>query len=408
MERTGSVRIGQPPENRRQLMVKLCWMLIWLVYLAYPVSDLLDGGHSVPSRVLGWILLVVFLGCYISMVVRRQLPGAAAAKWRPLNPAALAAMFVMSGVACYTLGGSWLTLFTYTAVSAGIVLPLRWALPGVAAVTAALIVVGLTCPEPVQDGLAPIAISAFLGGAAMSGIQRMVRTMQELREAREAVAALAASDERLRMARDLHDLLGHSLSLITLKTELTSRFLDQERYQEARAQVADIETVSRQSLVDVREAIGGFRRPKLAVEIAAARTALHAAGIEPDTDPGIADPHPGLGPDEEGALGWALREAVTNVVRHSGAQHCVVRLAEHMESDGSRSLCLGVEDDGVGGKRAGFGHGLTGLGERLALASGRLEVGPGPRGRGFSVRAWVPLRAPTAPADEVAAGTVLP
>jgi two-component system sensor histidine kinase DesK len=408
MEGMGTARIGQQPENRRQLMVKLCWMLIWMVYLAYPVSDLLDGGHSFPARVLGWILLTVFLCCYVSMVVRRQLPGAAATRWRPLNPAALAAMLVMAGVACYTLGSSWLALFTYTAVTAGIVLPLRWSLPGVAGVTAILIVVGLTCPEPVHDGLAPIAISAFLGGAAMAGIQRLVRTMQELREARETVAALAASDERLRMARDLHDLLGHSLSLITLKTELTARFLDQERYQEARAQVADIETVSRQSLVDVREAIGGFRRPKLAVEIAAARTALHAAGIEPDTDPAIADPHPGLGPDEEGALGWALREAVTNAVRHSGAQRCSVRLSEHMESDGSRSLCLEVEDDGVGGRRTAFGNGLTGLDERLALASGRVQVGPGARGRGFSVRAWVPLRATGAPADEVGAGTVLP
>lgn len=407
MATTGTVRIGQRPENRRQLLVKLCWMLIWLVYLAYPVSDLLDGGHSVPSQVLGWILLVVFLGCYVSMVLRRQVAGGATG-WRPLNPTALAAMFVLSGVASYTLGGSWLALFTYTAVTAGIVLPPRWSLLGVAGVTVTLIVVGLTCPDPVRDGLAPIAISAFLGGAAMTGIQRMVRTMEELREARETVAALAASDERLRMARDLHDLLGHSLSLITLKTELTSRFLDQERYQEARAQIADIETVSRQSLLDVREAIGGFRRPKLGVEVAAARTALHAAGIEPDTDPTIADPHPGLGPDEEGALAWALREAVTNVVRHSDARHCTVRLSEHMEPGGTRSLRLEVEDDGVGAKRAGHGNGLTGLEERLQLASGRLQAGPGPRGRGFSVHATVPLRAVTVAPEQAPAGTVLP
>jgi two-component system sensor histidine kinase DesK len=133
------------------------------------------------------------------------------------------------------------------------------------------------------------------------------------------VAALAASDERLRLARDLHDLLGHSLSLITLETELTSRFMDQERYAEARAQVADIEKVSRQALVDVREAIGGYRRPKLAVELAVARTALSAADIAIDVSLSLADPRPGLGAEEEGALGWALREAVTNVVRHSGA-----------------------------------------------------------------------------------------
>ena len=411
MDERETLRIGQPPENRRQMLVKLAWMLMWLIYLAYPVSDLLDGGHSLPARILGWVALVVFLGFYISMVIRRQIAGAAT-RWQPLNAAAVSGMFLTSLVACYTLGGSWTTLFTYTAVSAGIILPVRWSLLGVGAITACLVLVARTCPDPVDgSSLAPIAISAFLGGAAMTGIQRLIRTMEELREARQAVAALAASDERLRMARDLHDLLGHSLSLITLKSELTNRFLDQERYEEARAQVKDIEKVSRQSLVDVREAIGGYRRPKLAVEVAAARTALQAADIEPDTDPGIADPHPGLGPDQEGALGWALREAVTNVVRHSGAQHCTVRLAEYMEPDGTRSLTLEVADDGVGSKRAGHGgnwkgNGLTGLAERLALADGRLEAGPGERGRGFAVHASVPLRAVIVPPAEAVAGTV--
>ena len=418
-ERRGP-RIGQPPENRRQMMVKLCWMLMWMIYLAYPVSDLLSGAHELPARILGWVLLVLFLGTYISMVIRRQVQGAAT-RWLPYNMLSLGALFVLSAVSSYALGGNWIALFTYTAVSAGIILPPRWALLGVAGVTASLVVVGLTCPDPVtNDGLAPIALSAFLGGAAMTGIQQLIRTMEELREARQAVAALAASDERLRMARDLHDLLGHSLSLITLKSELTARFLDQERYGEARAQVKDIEQVSRQSLVDVREAIGGYRRPKLAVEVAAARTALHAADIAADTDPGIADPHPGLGPDQEGALGWALREAVTNVVRHSGAEHCTVRLAEYMEPGGSRSLRLEVADDGAGGRRGGHvrhGNGLTGLAERLTLADGTLEAGPGPRGRGFSVRATVPLRAALpatgpkasdheAPADEPVTGTV--
>jgi two-component system sensor histidine kinase DesK len=411
--------IGQPPENRRQMLVKLCWMLLWMIYLAYPVSDLLDGHHQVPAKVLGWVLLLVFLCCYVGMVMRRQVTGSGTGSSRqPFVFVALGGMFLMSAISCYTLGGSWLTLFTYTAVSAGIVFPARWAMPGVAGLTACLVVVGLTCPDPVSDGgLAPIALSAFLGGAAMTGIQRLMNTMRELREARQAVAALAASDERLRMARDLHDLLGHSLSLITLKSELTARFLDQERYGEARAQVKDIEKVSRQSLVDVREAIGGYRRPKLAVEVAAARTALHAADIEADTDPGIADAHPGLGPDQEGALGWALREAVTNVVRHSGAQHCTVRLAEYMEPGGSRSLRLEVADDGAGIRRAGHvrhGNGLAGLAERLTLADGTLEAGPGPRGKGFSVRASVPLRAvlPTSekqsPTEEPVAGTVQP
>ena len=329
-------RIGQPPENRRQQFVKLCWMSLWTLYLAYPVSDLISGPHGTDARIAGWILLALFFASYIGLVLRRQVTGLTG-RWSPVYGCLLGAMVVISLVTCFTLGDNWLSLYTYTAVSAGVILPQRFAIYGVAAVTAMVIVTGLVLHSDAA-ALIPIALSAFLGGAAMTGLQRLVRTMQELREARQAVAALAASDERLRMARDLHDLLGHSLSLITLKSELTSRFLDQERYAEARAQVDDIEKVSRQALVDVREAIGGYRRPKLAVEVAAARTALTAADIEPDTDPTIADPHPGLGPDEEGALGWALREAVTNVVRHSGALHCAVRLSEHMEPGGSRSL----------------------------------------------------------------------
>ncbi|MFC1442522.1 histidine kinase [Streptacidiphilus sp. N1-10] len=397
-------RIGQPPENRRQQFVKLCWMSLWMIYLAYPVSDLVAGPHQAGARIAGWILLVLFLGCYALLVLRRSVSGGAG-RWSPLYGWLLGAMLVIAMVTCFTLGDNWLALYSYTAVSGGLILPQRYAIYGVGVVTGLVVVTGLTLHSD-AGSLIPITLSAFLGGAAMTGLQRLVRTMQELREARQAVAALAASDERLRMARDLHDLLGHSLSLITLKSELTSRFMDQERYAEARAQVDDIEKVSRQALVDVREAIGGYRRPKLAVEIAAARTALTAADIQTDTDPAIADPHPGLGPDEEGALGWALREAVTNVVRHSGALHCTVRLSEHMEPGGTRSLCLEVADDGGGAKKAGHGNGLTGLAERLALADGRLEAGPGERGRGFTVRAFVPLRAATGPVEEAVPGTV--
>jgi two-component system sensor histidine kinase DesK len=407
----GVPRIGLPPENRRQRLVKLCWVCVWMIYLAYPVSDLLDGGHSVPVRIAGWVSLVAFLGCYVALVFRRQV-GGAAVPGRPLHLALLLGMVAVSTVTSYLLGSPWLTLFVYTAIATGVLVVPRYSLAAVTAVTGLLVVVGLTCPDRTMGNLASAAVSAFLGGAAMGGLQGMVRTMQELREARQAVAALAASDERLRMARDLHDLLGHSLSLITLKSELTSRFLEQERYEEARAQVADIEKVSRQSLVDVREAIGGYRRPKISVELAALRIALEAADVAVDADQSIADAHPGLGPEEEGALGWALREAATNIVRHSGARTCTVRLAEYLVEDGSRALRLDVVDDGVGvGKRSahGRGNGLSGLAERLELADGKLETGPGPRGRGFSLRATVPLRAqPKAAADSGLAGTVHP
>ncbi len=406
MSGIGAVRIGQPPENRRQRIVKLCWMSLWMLYLAYPVGDLFSGRHSRSVQVAGGVMLVVFVVCYTALVVRRQVLGTLSS-WCTSDLAVLLGMGAVATAACYTMGTPWLTLLSYTAIAAAGSLPPNYSLLGVASVTGYLVVVGLTCPDFNVGAVSSAGAAAFLGGAAMTGLHRMIQTMRELREARAAVAALSAASERLRMARDLHDLLGHSLSLITLKTELTARFLDQERYEEARAQVADIEKVSRQSLVDVREAIGGYRRPKLAVELAAVRTALAAADVVVDADESVAEGHPGLGPEEEGALGWALREAATNIVRHSGARLCQVRLAEHMTDHGSRELRLEVLDDGAGARNTGRGNGLSGLAERLALADGTLETGPGPRGRGFLVRATVPLRAqPAALTDEPVAGTV--
>ncbi|MEY9936050.1 sensor histidine kinase [Streptacidiphilus sp. MAP5-3] len=398
------VRVGVPPDNRRQMFIKLCWMLLWLVYLAYPVTDLLNGDHTAAGDVYGWVMLAAFLACYVTLIMRRQ---ARLDPWQPWHGWVLAAMLAIAVTTTLSLDSAWLALFAYTAVSSGAVLPSPYGFYGVVGVSGLLVTLGLVTHA---DGgaLVGITLGGLLGGLAMTSLMQLVATMRELREARQAVAALAASDERLRLARDLHDLLGHSLSLITLKTELTARFLDQERYEEARAQVGDIEKVSRQALVDVREAIGGYRRPKLAVELAAARTALSAADIQIDAPLDLADPRPGLGLEQEGALGWALREAVTNVVRHSGAALCRIRLIEDFAPEGAvgRVLTLEVADNGSSGKHSTPGNGLTGLGERLALADGSLDAGPAKRGKGFTLRATVPLRHPIDADHEPVAGTV--
>ncbi|MFJ6212821.1 sensor histidine kinase [Streptomyces sp. NPDC092296] len=387
---------GSPVDNRRQLLVKLCWMLLWMVYLAYPIGNLTSGRHGTTATVLGGVGLAVFLGCYIGLVIVRNFGGD---RWR-LTLWPVVVMLAIAIATSFGLGQEWLTLFAYASVTLGVVLPSRYALGGVVGITALTAAVALAVHAD-ADTLPSVLLPAFLGGAAMTGLQRLVRTMRELREAREAVAHLAAADERLRLARDLHDLLGHSLSLITLKSELAGRFLEQDRYDDARQQVADIERVGRQSLVDVREAVGGYRQPRLAVELAAARTALTAAGVAVEVRGAAVDGLPGLGPDEEGALGWALREAVTNVVRHAeGATRCTVALDADWSDEGHHAV-LEVTDNGSGRtartRTPGIGgHGLAGLGERLALAGGRLETGPAPRGKGFRLRAAVPLRT-TAP-----------
>ncbi len=364
MSGTG-VGIGQRPENRRQQMVKMLWTGIWLVYLSAPVSDLLHGGHGTASRVLGWLGLVGFVGWYLSLLFR-----AGRRDTLRFVGASLAVLAAESSLLVLALGREWLVLFVYVSIASGAALPLRfarWTIPAASALMWALALI-------VHDGteyLSALLIPALLGGFAMTGVRELIRTTIELREARARVAELAANEERLRLARDLHDLLGHSLSLITLKSELAGRMLPGHP-EKAAQQVADIEQVSRQALVDVREAVTGYRRPRLAAELAGAQVALTAAGVVADlpAEPDLT----GVPEESESALAWSLREAVTNVVRHSGARRCTVELLRRQTLDGPR-LELSVEDDGSGGSGTGPGNGLTGLTERLEKAGGTLEAG---------------------------------
>jgi two-component system sensor histidine kinase DesK len=234
----------------------------------------------------------------------------------------------------------------------------------------------------------------------MIGLRRQVQLTSELQRAREEVVQLAANEERLRLARDMHDLTGQSLSVITLKSELAARLLsrlpgspERDRVQDEIEQVA---AVSRQTLHDIREAISGYRRPTLAVELITARAALVSAGIAVEDDPGLILASGTFDPDAEAALAWCLREAVTNVVRHSGAKHCRIGLTSR-----PGNVTLVVSDDGRGhvspagqdaetdaGTQAA-GTGLRGMSERLSAAGGSLELRPDAR-PGFCLTATVP------------------
>ncbi|MEU0220846.1 histidine kinase [Streptomyces sp. NPDC006265] len=374
--------MGQRPVNRKQRVVKSLWTGIWLVYLGAPVSDLLHGGHSTGVRILGWLGLAAFVAWYMVLVFRTG-----RGERNGLVLGSLGVLAAQSTLLALTLGREWLVLFVYVSIASGAALPLRmarWTIPGACALLTA---VAFAVPDG-HSYLAGLLIPALLGGFAMTGVRELVRTTIALREARATVAQLAANEERLRLARDLHDLLGHSLSLITLKSELAGRMLP-GRPDEAAQQVADIEQVSRQALVDVREAVTGYRRPRLHAELAGARAALTAAGVTPAL-PGEPDLD-GVPEESESALAWALREAVTNVVRHSGARRCTVELLCRQTLDGP-VLELTVEDNGSGGAGTGQGNGLAGLTERLTKAGGALEAGP--LKSGFRLVARVPTAGP--------------
>jgi two-component system sensor histidine kinase DesK len=374
--------MGQRPVNRRQRAVKSLWTGIWLVYLSAPVTDLLHGGHSTGVTILGWIGMAAFVTWYMLLVFRTG-----RGERNTLVLASLGVLAAQSTLLALTLGREWLVLFVYVSIASGAALPLRMARWTIPAACALLTAVALATHDGMSY-LAGLLIPALLGGFAMTGVRELVRTTIALREARATVAQLAANEERLRLARDLHDLLGHSLSLITLKSELAGRMLP-GRPDQAAQQVADIEQVSRQALVDVREAVTGYRRPRLHAELAGVRVALTAAGVTADlpAEPGL----DGVPEESESALAWALREAVTNVVRHSGARRCTVELLHRQTLDGP-VLELTVEDNGSGGPGRGHGNGLAGLTERLTKAGGTLDAGP--LKQGFRLVARVPTAGP--------------
>ena len=220
------------------------------------------------------------------------------------------------------------------------------------------------------------SVNDLVVGALAIGGRQLLITNRELVRARDRIAELAISEERLRFARDLHDLIGQDLTLAVLNSELNANDLPAEP-PELRERQAEMTAALRQALDDVRAAVAGYRALDLQTELDASRRMLAAAGIEARIDAQL----DGVPPAYADALAWALREAVTNVVRHSQARTCTVRL------NGS---VLEVADDGLGGHAIGTGTGLRSIAERVEPLGGVTSAGAGPDG-GFRLRVALPL-----------------
>ncbi|MGH8988299.1 MAG: sensor histidine kinase [Acidimicrobiales bacterium] len=206
------------------------------------------------------------------------------------------------------------------------------------------------------------AIAIPMASLAMFTFGRVVKGNRHLVAARIEIARLAAENERTRIARDLHDLLGQSLTTITVKSALAQR-LSHRDVEGALREIAEVEALSRRALMDVRAAVGNYREVSLANELATGKEVLRAAGIAAEIPPAAEV----VDDATQELFGWVVREGVTNIVRHSRASSCTVRISPSS---------VEIVDDGVGAVGRCRGNGLVGLSERVAEAGGVVEAGP--------------------------------
>ncbi|MHC5259305.1 sensor histidine kinase [Streptomyces sp. UC4497] len=273
--------------------------------------------------------------------------------------------------------------------------------------TALLAALALTCATGVGLGLAGHSGLIFVStvGVLFGGLWGVctmrpsgwtLRGMWDLHEARETKARLAVAEERLRFGRDLHDVMGRNLSVVALKSELAVQLARRGRTEDAVAQMTEVQRIAQDSQKEVREVVRGYREVDLGVELAGAQGVLSAAGIACTVTGSAA----GLPGEAQSALGWVVREATTNVLRHGDAKACRVELVT-----GAEEFVLTVENDGAGASAGGGqGSGLAGLRERLAAVDGELEAGE-VRAGVFRVVAKVPVTGAPGPTDVREAST---
>jgi two-component system, NarL family, sensor histidine kinase DesK len=308
--------------------------------------------------------------------------------------AAVAGMVVTNFVLLNLLGVPQPLLWLYPALIAGAGLntPVAVMAIGLTALAAAAPLAlegGLVHPiDPLHpaEALGPghsVLLSIVLAGLGMHAVRQLIAANADLHATRAELADLAVAADRERLARELHDLLARTLSLIAVKAELASR-LSARGDVSAVAELSDVQHLARQAVRDVREAVTGTHSPDLESELAAAESALRTAGIEVHVERD--DTH--IHPTYESIIAWAVREAVTNVVKHSSARTCRIAVATF---DGATQL--EVADDGQGPIAGNSGAGLDGLADRVRAAGGTLEAG-GAEGRGFNLYVRLGGRAP--------------
>ncbi|MGW2817253.1 sensor histidine kinase [Streptomyces sp. NPDC001415] len=370
-------------------LARLILTVVLLGQLSVMVTNL-QGAQPDPPR------LAVSLGCLglvFLIQLRHSSPRARRAPpWQ--RAVTLTAQALLTYVPIVSFQHRWAGMAGFLAGSLLLLLPARWAWPAYGAVGLSVLI------PPALDGLAvretvSLGQSTLLTGLVVYGLSRMTELILVLHRTRGRLAGLAVTQERLRFARDLHDLLGYSLSAITIKSELVHRLIP-TRPRRALDEVGEVLAIARQSLADMRAVSHGMRRMSLEQELGAADSLLRAAGIRVRIDQrlGVTDPA------VDAVLAAVLREAVTNVLRHSRADTCTIEAAEE-----AGWVRLSVENDGVHSSYRDFspdgGSGLDNLRDRLGPLGGRLTTvnGPGPTFR-LTARALAASPTPAHPPSE--------
>jgi len=373
--RTSAQVDGERAERRRRVGVTVFAAL----FLAWSVPGIEDIVNSNTSAGLKAAQLAVTIAYLLSYPFGTWLSSAIGPRLKVWYVALVTAL----GLAALALDGlDASALLIYALALGAIMLPRRVAFVFAGCITVVAFVASTLTPTGPDWGDLVLMVILTIG------ISSFAKVGGDLRAANREVARLAVAEERARVARDVHDVLGHSLTTVTLKLGLIRRLLETNPGEVERLiiEVGEAEQLSRQALSEVRATLSGYRSASLSAEVAGARAALASAGITADLPRAVDD----VLPEYQESFAYVLREGVTNVLRHSGATSCEVRLGESW---------LEVRDNGsaagdAGASRVnGGGAGLTGLADRLATIGGRIDAGPVPGG-GFLLRASVPRQVP--------------
>ncbi len=359
------------PQEAEWMRVQLRWSRGWrrlfltTVFLVYLVFVGQAISQHPQDRIVGYVALGVFVVAYYALAIQAWRPASSPfwRSWKFWIPYIVLYAGVVAVLPSAHATGFVLCLYI-AAISVA-----RFGVRAAALIVGVLALAALFVPVTIQPWHTDLATSfgdvtplgILIVGIVTFGVIQVQRANRGLSEARAQIVRLSAENERTRIARDLHDLLGHSLTTITVKAGLARRLgeTDPER---AIEEIAEVEELSRRALGEVRGVVSNYREVTLASELARARELLRASGVEADLPTAI----DAVDGDLQELFGWVLREGITNIVRHSRANTCTVVLSP---------TSVEIRDDGIGGPM-GSGNGLAGLKERVAAIGATLDAGP--------------------------------